>query len=140
MINRLISGVCKKISEFFNECEIYKDDIKQGLTEPCFLISALKPEHRQFMGSRYERTVTLMIQYFPESKTAPNVECNAVLEKLFWVLEEVETEDGSFRSFNMSGETVDDVLQLSVDFIFYILKIEEKPRMESISNTTEVER
>ena len=49
MINNIISAISNAIYlEFGDEYEIYTQDVKQGLQEPCFSIFCINPSIRQF--------------------------------------------------------------------------------------------
>jgi len=39
-------------STFGSEYRVYKNDVQQGLTEPCFFIASLKPEQTPLLRDR----------------------------------------------------------------------------------------
>ena len=55
-LNKIIDGICEALNtEFGDGYEIYTEDVKQYLTEPCFSVVLVKPSQKQFLGKRYFR-------------------------------------------------------------------------------------
>lgn len=124
MINKIIDGISKAIfAEFGAGYEIYTESIEQGLQQPCFSILPLNPTNELFFGKRYKRTNPFMIQFFPATDE-PNQECHAVMERLFDCLETITVEHDQTRGTNMSGEIVDGVLHVQINFDMFVYKVE----------------
>lgn len=139
MINSIIIGISTALNaEFGERYEIFTEEIKQGLEEPCFFIACLKPTHKLFLGKRYFRQNNFCIQYFPESDKKQQ-ECLNVAERLTECLEVVNvTADTQIRGTNISYEIIDGVLNFFVNYNYFFYKVEDETPMESISANTNV--
>lgn len=122
MINNIIDAISLALSEEFPEKDIYTENVEQGLTEPCFLITTIKPDNKHFFNNRYKRNNLFSIQYFPEGGRS---EINNILERLYLVLEEVTDMSGeSFRGSNMNAEPTNDVLHFFINYNFFAHRVE----------------
>lgn len=146
MINEIIESVAKTLSEAFPSCgEPYTENVEQGLAEPCFLITAISPQMVKERGRMYDFSVTLEIQYFPESKTEPKTEINDVIDKLDRVLElfpythDSTLEEALHWSMTRDYSILDNVLtcRLILD-AKYMLDEEPAAVMEKLEKETEV--
>lgn len=136
MINKIISAISKAIYlEFGNEYEIYTEDVKQDLQEPCFSIFCVNPSIRQFFDKRYKTTNLFTILYFPKNEEIEK-EINDVRERLFDCLEYINDEDDLLRGTNMNTQTVDGVLNFFVNYDFFVKKTTKKDNMEGFDNIT----
>ena len=72
-VNLIIEAIAAALNgEFGEEYAVYAEEVKQGLSEPCFFISCINPSDRQLMGNanrhflaaRYYRENRFCIQYF----------------------------------------------------------------------------
>ncbi len=132
MIDHIISGISTAIyTEFGVNYKIYTEAVKQGLQEPCFLISCLNPTHAQFLGNRYFRTNPFVVQYFPSTENAMS-ECRAVLERLFDTLEIITVDGSPMRGTELHGEVEDGMLHFFVNYNCFMDKKTEKTIMESL--------
>lgn len=133
--NNIINGISIKLDEIFNQdgdkYEIYSEEIKQGLKEPCFFIKLLKSSKEQVIGNRYFRRQAFDIHYFPKSSTQSEKEMLNMVDKLYEALEYIKCEDEIFRGTEMKHEIVDNVLHFFVDYNFYTIK--EKENAEFIN-------
>lgn len=140
MINAIISGISTKLDGAFGY-EIYDEEIKQGLQEPCFFIKCLNPTNNLFLGKRYFRKNSFVIQYFPKSEHKPKEECYAVGEDLMQQLEFIPVLDSVLRGTEMNYEVIDSVLNFFVNYDCFVYKVDEKILMENIqSHKTNVKR
>ena len=135
MINDVITGISTALNAAFGDgYEIYREEIKQDMKEPCFFISIINPSIREYPGKRYRRENRFMIQYFPESEYNANAECISVAEKMLWCLEQMRTDAGAIRGHNMNYEIIDGILNFTVDYNFFVRKTggaEKMNRMRS---------
>ncbi|MBQ9737919.1 MAG: hypothetical protein IJV75_00180 [Alphaproteobacteria bacterium] len=123
MINDIINGISVKLNEVFgSEHQIYKENIKQGLKEPCFNIVALEPTQTARLPNRYFRTYPFDIHYFPKSKTDAKTEMYEVAERLFIILEYIFVVDNLCKGNKMKFEIVDGVLHFFVNYDTFIKK------------------
>lgn len=117
MTNKIIDAIAVTLyTKFGKDYEIYKEDIPQGLTEPCFFIklveSDLVPET---IGSQ-QKGHTFDVHYFP-TEGRKNSEMFDVADVLLWLLDELTiTGWGKLRGLNKRYSIVDDVLHFMVDY------------------------
>ncbi len=137
MINSIIAGISTTLDGAFGY-EVYGEEIKQGLKEPCFFVRCLNPTYNLFLGNRYFRKNNFVIQYFPKSEHNPNTECYTMAEELMQNLEYIPVLDGSIRGTGMHYEVVDGVLNFFINYDCFVYKIheDETPMEEMKSNTT----
>lgn len=125
MINSIIDGISIKLNQIFgDEYEIYSEDVKQGLNEPCFFIAFLNTSKTQWIGPRFLKENSFDIHYFPKGPDA-NGEMLDVAELLEVGLEYIVV-DGSFvRGTKMNSEIVDGVLHFFVNYNMSMVKVED---------------
>ena len=133
MINSIIAGISTTLDGAFGY-EVYGDEIKQGLKEPCFFIKCLNPTNNLFLGKRYFRKNNFVIQYFPKSEHSQNAECYAVGEELMQHLELIPVLDAVLRGTEMNYEMVDGVLNFFVNYNCFVYKVDEKILMETMQS------
>ena len=140
MIAEIIEAISVALnSEFGDDYEIHMEEIKQGLTEPCFFITCLNPSLKPLAGNRYQCTNQFCINYFPESEEKQR-ECNAVGERMIWCLEYI-TKDGDskpIRGTKMNYEVIDGVLNFFVNYDCIVTKTESQTVMEILETNTAV--
>ena len=145
MINELIDGIAVKLNQVFGSgYTIYKENVKQGLTEPCFIIVALEPTQEAKLPNRYFRSYPMDIHYFPLDRNNTKAECYDVAEKLMVELEYITANhngiDNLHRGIRMRYELVDNVLHFFVNYEFFIKKtMDEVEHMESLERKLNVE-
>lgn len=123
VINNIISGICTKIYETFGvEYEIYKEDVKQGLNEPCFFVSLIKPTQSLFLGKRYLKTNQFCVQFFPTPGTDARNASYDVGEKLFNALEYIQVSGELCRGDEMSVSINDGILSFFVNYDMFVHK------------------
>ena len=140
MITEIIEAISVALnSEFGDDYEIHMEEIRQGLTEPCFFITCLNPSLKPLAGNRYHCTNQFCINYFPESEEKQQ-ECNAVGERMIWCLEYI-TKDGDskpIRGTKMNYEVIDGVLSFFVNYDCIVTKTESQTAMEILETNTVV--
>ena len=114
------------------------EDIKQDLQKPCFFIASINPTVSPFPGGRYRRENQFIIQYFPQSDTDFQAECNNVAERMFWCLEEIEAMGSMIRGCNMNYKVVDGVLNFYVNYNFFVRRQKEDTAMGAINRDMHV--
>lgn len=140
MINSIIEAISVSLNkEFGNDYEIYMEEIKQGLKEPCFFIAYLNPTNNLFMDKRYERTNQFCIQYFPQFDEKQR-ECNGVVERMYDCLEYITTggDTKPIRGSGMNHQLVDGVLNFFVKYDFFTVKTENNTPMGTMTASTGV--
>ena len=117
MLNDIVSGISEKLYETFGDGhEIYTEPLKQGLQEPCFLISGIDHNTMPIAGPRSFRGNLFSLKYFPKSTTDPKAECLAVADALFLALEYITAGGDLIRGTDMDVNFVDDVLVFRVAY------------------------
>jgi len=116
MLNLTYEGIAKKLDQVFGEgYEIYIDTVKQGLKEPCFLITAVNGNQKQLVGSLYSREQPFNIKYFPQFED-PTREINDVIDCLQIGLEYIEVGPDILQGTKINHETIDGVLHFFVNY------------------------
>ena len=138
MINSIIVGISTALdAEFGERYEIFTEEIKQGLEEPCFFIACLNPTHKLFLGKRYFRQNSFCIQYFPESDKKQQ-ECLDVAERLTECLEIITAADTQIRGTKVKYEVIDGVLNFFINYDYFFYKVKDETPIESISTNINV--
>lgn len=137
MLNDILDAVTRRLDALFGEgYEIYTDEVKQGLKEPCFFVQFLEPSEKQVTGQRYYRKTDLCIQYFPGNAKKIMRELNHVSDILMDGMEHITLADGSLlRGTDMSArpDMEQQVLSFFVSYNLFVLKIKEQEEtMEDI--------
>ena len=66
MVDDIIQGAAAALRALGGaDTEIYQDEIRQGLSPPCYFLGVLKPSITPLLGRRYLQRTPLDIQYFP---------------------------------------------------------------------------
>lgn len=112
MINSITEAVSKAIHETFgNGYKIYKEDVKQGIKTPCFIIFIADSSCTKLRGEYDVWTFTMNIVYMPSDINHVQRECNEVKEKLRRCLDVITMKDksktrGSAIDFVISDDTL----------------------------------
>ena len=131
MINKIIDGISIALdAEFGSDYEIYTENIKQGLKEPCFSIVCLNPRMEQFLGKRYFKQNQFCVHYFPKNNEKNN-ESLSVIERMFECLEIITVDGDQCRGTGMNTEIVDGVVSFIVNYDMFVRKEEIVPAMET---------
>ena len=134
MLNDIITGIAKALGNTFgSEYRVYENDVKQGLTEPCFFIATLKPEQTPLLGDRAIWRNPLDIHYIPKDG-GTNEELYNVAEYLMYGLRYITTPKGdTLRGTSISYEVVDGVLHFFVNYNVVVNIPKELPTMETLT-------
>lgn len=138
-VNLIIEAIATALNgEFGEEYTVYAEDVKQGLSEPCFFISCINPSDRQLMGNanrhflaaRYYRENRFCIQYFPLEENNGRQESYDKAERLFGCLEEISADGDIIRGTDMNFEYTDGILSFFVSYNFFVYRTREPTVME----------
>lgn len=124
MINSIKSGIAKKLDDTFVGVPIFTDEIKQGLTEPCFFIKTVSSGQDPLLGRRFMRRQSFDVHYFPPKSESENSSISNVLEHLYEVLEFIYSDGSLLRGTGMNHEQVDGVLHFIVNYNLPVLRDE----------------
>jgi len=133
MLNDIITGIAKTLGTTFgSEFRVYKNDVKQGFTEPCFFIATLKPEQKPLLGDRAIWRNPFDIHYFPKDG-GTNEELYNVAEYLMFGLRYITLPNGDLlRGLSISYEAVDGVLHFFITYNMIVTIPKELPTMETL--------
>lgn len=138
-VNLIIEAIAAALNgEFGEEYAVYAEEVKQGLSEPCFFISCINPSDRQLMGNanrhflaaRYYRENRFCIQYFSLDENNGRRESYDKAERLFGCLEEISADGDIIRGTDMNFEYTDGILSFFVSYNFFVYKTREPTVME----------
>lgn len=131
MVNKIISAITTKLhNEFGENYEIYKDNVTQGLKEPCFFISCINPKTTHYMGSKYKRTHQFCIQYL--DKKATNAEKYEALDKMNDIALFLTVDDMVHRGTNIDSNIDDETVSFFVNYNTAFYKLDDTDEMESL--------
>lgn len=134
MIQAILTAISISLYQTFGEdYEIYKEEVKQDLEEPCFFISCLQSTRKPLLGNRYLQINPFCIQYFPRSKEKGREECNKVAEQMFWCLEWISIGDLILRGTQMWHKVDEEeaILHFFVNYDNLLWKKQEEVKMET---------
>lgn len=134
MLDDIITGIAKALGATFGDAfRVYENDVKQGLTEPCFFIAALRPEQTPLLGDRAIWRNPFDIHYIPKGG-GTNAELYHVAEHLMFGLRYITLPNGDMlRGTSISYEVVDGVLHFFVHYNMVVNIIKEHPAMETLN-------
>ena len=134
MLNETIDGIAQKLNQVFGDgYEIYIDEVKQGLKEPCFLIVCVTGGQEQVIGALYKRQQAFDLHYFPKEKQITR-EINSVADTLNMELEYITVDGNLIRGTKMKHETIDGVLHFFVNYDMRVRKVvDPDPFMEDLT-------
>ena len=141
-VNLIIEAIAAALNgEFGEEYAVYAEEVKQGLSEPCFFISCINPSDRQLMGNanrhflaaRYYRENRFCIQYFSLDENNGRRESYDKAERLFGCLEEINADGDIIRGTDMNFEYTDGILSFFVSYNFFVYKTREPTVMEKLN-------
>ena len=136
MIQKVIEAISTALYQQYGY-ENHMEEIKQGLKEPCFFIACIDQSTKRYPSSRYKKQNQFVIQYFPESRDAPNAECLEVADQLQWCLEDITVDGDILHGSDMHSEIIDGVLNFFVSYNFFVRKTREKEKMGSFVQHTQ---
>jgi hypothetical protein len=133
MIQSVIDGIIAALLDAYPDAEIYEEQAKQGLQEPCFLVRSLNVTNDPMLGDRRRRRSVFSIQYFAESDTDAKSECYGVRDALFQILEYITVDGDLTRGVGMNGEVMDDILSFTVSYNIFLRPETDIPFMEDLT-------
>ena len=133
MLDEILQGAAGALRSVCGEAEIYRDEVQQGLSPPCFFLGVLKPGYTPLLGRRSLYRCPLDVQYFPRAPGALGV-LYAMAETLAGALEFIVLPDGSIaHGTGMDFEVEDGVLHFFVTYSAVLFRpAEPAPAMETL--------
>jgi hypothetical protein len=134
LLNDVIDGIVGQLTATFGDnYRVYTEQVKQGLNEPCFIVSCVNPANTPLLGKRSRRTNLFSVTYIPQSDTDAKAECYDVQDSLFTALEYITVDGALQRGTNMSGEFIDGTLVFSVNYNYNVYTPTEYDIMEDLT-------
>lgn len=133
MLNEIIKGISMALNTAFGDgYEIYQNDVRQGLKEPCFLIAVLQPKITPMLGRRSIWRHPFDIQYFP-TDPSNNAEMFTVAETMIEALNFITLPGGDLlHGTSVNYEVVDNVLHFFVNFNLPMIRPADETMMETL--------
>ncbi|WP_019123700.1 phage tail terminator family protein [Brevibacillus massiliensis] len=129
------TGVFQALEQAFPSIDRYGEEIKEGLTTPCFFVKFLEPSHTHELNRRYVRELPFDVHYFADT----NKDRIDMADQLTSVLETVQVNDRPINGINMSWEIVDEVLHFFVTYRMHVWKQKPVyPHMQTLEVKEEV--
>ena len=121
MTNKIIGAISAALyREFGDEYEYYKEDLPQGLSEPCFFIKLVESDFAPETIGNKRKGHSFDVHYFP-TEGRKNSEMFDVADVLVWILQTVTATDGTkYRALNVRYSIVDDVLHFMVEYAAHV--------------------
>ena len=133
MVNKIVEGVASALYEAMGEdYAIYRNDLRQGLEPPCFLVLSVGPSLAPHPSGIKLLTVPLDISYFP-TDSGDNAEMYRVGLTVMDAVELIPlSEEKKLRGLRRSMEIVDGVLHIAVTYEAFLRKDQEIDPMENL--------
>lgn len=131
-VKNVMSAVAAALSSEFEGYEIYLDDVRQGLSPPCFTVTC-GSSMEQFLGKRYRREFDVRVHFFSGGDNK-HIECADAEERLFSALRYIEADGDLLRGENMSRNFSDGVLTFNVSFGTYLLDTDRAEAMGDLES------
>jgi len=132
-LSAILDGISEKLNETFGDAyTIYPEEVKQGLTIPCFFIKLLKQSNTKERDITYKRDNSYCIHFFPKNTNQPIAECYQMLDELYLALEYIEVGGNLVRGTGMLGEIHDEILQFYIHFNVRVRKVYDPILMQSL--------
>lgn len=141
MTNEIVKGISRALyGAFGDEYTIYKEDVPQNFTEPCFSIVHVRGESDMKSPTRYFIHNLFDIHYFPKDELNLRTEMRSVIESLFLSLEYINVLDNLCRGTKMSYEIIDGVLHFFVNYDMFVTKnVVKESSMETLEHKPTLE-
>lgn len=134
MVNSILNSVTKQLgTRFGNTNRYYVENVKQGLTKPCFTVDMLLPLQRSKSRFLYDRTMPIVVHWFGDSKKTIKKDCYVMAEEVVECLEYLPFKNTILRGEDISWQITDDVLQVFITYKFTTKKVieDEAPSLET---------
>lgn len=124
MVNKVLNAIIGALhAEFGTGYRIYTEDVPQGLTPPCFLITAIMPIRSKETFVTYRLRQTWVIQYFPASEHSYRNEIHEIIDRLNDCLEVISVEWTEEQTKKTRTEVADTAIVDGV--LSYTIRVED---------------
>ena len=134
MIKEIVEAITAALDAATDgKCEIYTEDVAQGLEEPCFFVKQLEVVNNRRLGSRVKRKYPFDILYFPRDSDTKKYEMYEMEDVLQDSMEYITLANGNLlRASDISSEIVDDVLHVYVSYSVTLDAPKQSTSMEEL--------
>lgn len=131
------TGVFQALAQAFPNIDRYGEEIKEGLTTPCFFVKLLEPAHTHELDRRYMRELPFDVHYFADS----NKDRVGMADELTDALETIQVKGRALTGIRMTWEVVDEVLHFFVTYRMHVWRQQPNdPTMQKLDIHEEVRR
>lgn len=111
MTKDIIKAISKKLKTLYPTYKIYVDEVKQGLTEPCFFIKLISDNLEKKFNLRREKEINFdVICLMDKNDEEINFDYQDISDSLQENLELLQVGTSYLRIKNKQAEVIDDIL------------------------------
>lgn len=117
MIEDIKDAITASLTEAFSNATVYTERVRQGLIRPCLFIENGKVSQKRLLGDRYLLTMPFEITFFPSQESLvsqKNFEMDKALEKLFFALRKVSSNDNCYNGSEIEATSDGEKLNFKV--------------------------
>lgn len=122
MVEIVINGIIGSLKAEFPDHKVYTSTVRQGLTEPCFVVVPLKSYVSRKFGDRCIHTYTFAIHFFPKDRDDIET-CFDAQERLSDCLKEIKIQEVKAHCYDFNSHIDDGVLTLECSYNVHLLPI-----------------
>lgn len=124
MVNKLLDAITIQLGKTFGtDYKYYVEDVKQGLSKPCFTVDAITNLERSKRTVLYDRTIPVVVHYFHDSEPDEKRAGYSMAEQAIECLEYLPFLNTTLRGEDISWQIVDGVLQIFITYRFTTTKV-----------------
>ena len=141
MTEQIVEAVAKKIHEILPEFTIYKENPKQGLKEPCVIITYHSSPIKDLLSNKWSGDFFYVHDLVTVSFIANDTDLTEILNYARVYLKWLDLDDGTrMMTVSRSGEVLPDHTATLSFYVNYQLKVvpEEIPRAEILDFGTDI--
>lgn len=131
--NSIFDGVSLALHAAFPDRQVHGGSVKQGLNDGDFNVFMPGVVNAKEVGSRYRRTPTVDVIYYPRDRKRLTAECYDMAQHMAQVLESIVTPEGdTVHATSMEFQTTDDVLHMIAHYDHFARIVPEPVMMETL--------
>lgn len=130
-------GIVDALAAAFPSATIYTEKVPQNFEDGSFRVKSITATNRPELDTRRWREVQFDILYFPAAMEEAEAEWDLVCDKLFQTVEWITVAGDTMRGTELSGnyDAEQEAGHFRVTFGAHLLEIEEKDKMETLTQT-----
>lgn len=140
MIDAILTAISTRLSEVKEGCEIYSQDVEQGLSPNSFFIRLLIATTTPLLGQRKFRFYPFVITYFPTASET-NDDMMTLGDRMVTELEYITMLNGDIvRGWDISYEIdhEQNVLRFEIEYRITTIPVEEIEAMQDLTQEIEI--